>query len=238
MTPCLVPTIIIGVDTHKDKHVAVALDGQGTTLGRRSVKADTGGYPDLEQWALTFGKIKAFGVEGTGSYGAGLSRLLHARGHRVIEVSRPNRLISARHGKNDHFDAEGAPRSVLNGQAAAVPNPHDGTAEMIRQFKIMRDTAVKSRSQAMVTLKSLIINAPAALRAKLGNCRGKMALIRLIAAFRISREGTLLSSTKTSMRSPGGGWRSMTKLPPWIATSILWSKARQPDCRRLMVLPR
>lgn len=209
MTPHLVPTIVIGVDTHKDKHVAVALDGQGTTLGCRSIKADTGGYLELEQWALSFGKIKAFGVEGTGSYGAGLSRLLLARGHRVIEVSRPNRVIRARHGKNDHFDAEGAARSVLNGQATAVPKPHDGTVEMIRQIKIVRDTAVKSRSQAMVTLKSLIINAPAALREKLGKCRGKMALIRLIAAFRISREGTLLSSTKTAMRSLARRWLAL-----------------------------
>ncbi|WP_336947553.1 IS110 family transposase [Asaia sp. HN010] len=209
MTPHLVSTIIIGVDTHKDKHVAVALDGQETTLGCRAIKADTGGYLDLEQWALNLGKIKAFGVEGTGSYGAGLSRLLLARGHRVIEISRPNRLIRARHGKNDHLDAEGAARSVLNGQAAAVPNPYDGTVEMIRQLKIVRDTAVKSRSQAMVTLKSLIINAPAALREKLGTCRGKMALIRLIAAFWISQEWTLLSSTKTAMRPLSRRWLAL-----------------------------
>ncbi|GBR49743.1 IS110 family RNA-guided transposase [Neokomagataea thailandica] len=209
MTSQRVPTIIIGVDTHKDTHVAVALDSQGTTLGHRSITADMDGYLELEQWAVTLGQIKAFGVEGTGSYGAGLSRLLLTRGHRVIEVSRPNRLIRAQHGKNDHFDAEGAARSVLNGQATALPKPHNGTVEMIRQLKIVRDTAVKSRSQAMVTLKSLIINAPTALREKLGKCRGKMALIRTIAAFRISQERTLLSLTKTAMRSLARRWLAL-----------------------------
>uniref|UniRef100_UPI002265C1B1 IS110 family transposase n=1 Tax=Neokomagataea thailandica TaxID=661190 RepID=UPI002265C1B1 len=111
MTSQLVRTIIIGVDTHKDTHVAVALDSRGTTLGHRSITADMDGYLELKQWARTLGKIKAFGVKGTGSYGAGLSRLLLTCGHRVIEVTRSNRLIRARHGKNDHFDAEGTART-------------------------------------------------------------------------------------------------------------------------------
>ncbi|GBQ96570.1 transposase [Acetobacter nitrogenifigens DSM 23921 = NBRC 105050] len=206
MTSQLIQAIVIGVDTHKDTHVAVALDSRGATLGSRSVAATLPGYLELEHWALTFGKVEAFGIEGTGSYGTALSRLLLDHGHRVIEVSRPNRLVRGRHGKNDHLDAEGAARSVLNGQATAVPKPHTGAVEMIRQIKIVRDTAVKSRSQAMVTLKSLMITAPAPLREALGQCRGRMALIRLIAAFRIGKERTLISSTKPAMRSLARRW--------------------------------
>lgn len=112
MTLPSIQMIVIGVDTHKDRHVAVALDGRGTTLGNQSVAATPHGYLELEQWALTFGETKAFGVEGTGSYGAGLSRLRLARGHRVIEVSRPNHLVRGRHGKNDPLDAEGATRKA------------------------------------------------------------------------------------------------------------------------------
>jgi transposase len=117
-------------------------------------------------------------------YGAGLSRFLQAKGHSVVEVNRPNRQLRHQNGKSDPLDAESAARAVLGGQANARPKSTDSSVEMIRHLKVARDTAVKSRTQAMVTLKTLIINAPAALRQALDRIIGKMALIRHLAALR------------------------------------------------------
>jgi hypothetical protein len=133
------------------------------------------GYRDLETWARAFGVIHAFGIEGTGSYGAGLSRFLQAKGHSVVVVNRPNRQLRHQNGKSDPLDAESAARAVLSGQANVRPKSADSSVEMIRHLKVAPDTAVKSRTQAMVTLKTIIINAPAALRQALDRIIGKMA---------------------------------------------------------------
>ncbi|XOC83856.1 transposase (plasmid) [Microvirga sp. M2] len=159
--------IIIGVDTHKEAHTAVAINGLGARLSAITVLASRRGYQELETWARSFGSVRAFGIEGTGSYGAGLARFLHERGHCIIEVNRPNRQIRHQHGKNDPLDAENAARAVLSGQARAAPKSGTSSVEMIRHLKVARDTAVKSRTQAMVTLKTIIVNAPVALRESL-----------------------------------------------------------------------
>ena len=159
--------IIVGVDTHKYAHVAVALNQIGGRLAETTITVNTDGYRQLEQWAQTLGDRVTFGIEGTGSYGAGLASYLRRRGHRVVEVVRPDRQQRRLRGKNDALDAENAARAVLAGTATAVPKTGDGCVEMIRQIKIAKDTAVKSRSQAMITLKTIIVNAPAELREEL-----------------------------------------------------------------------
>jgi transposase len=198
--------IIVGVDTHKSTHVAVAINLKGARLAALSITANTKGYQELASWGRSLGNVEAFGIEGTGSYGAGLSRHLLALGHKVIEVTRPNRQLRYRHGKNDSLDAEGAARSVLSGQAIAEPKTQTGSAEMIRHLKIARDTAVKSRSQAMVTLKTLIINAPAELRDGLEQVKGKVALIRYIAALRPGEITSTTASAKAAMRALARRW--------------------------------
>lgn len=198
--------VIIGIDTHKASHVAVAIDTQGTRLATLSIPTNPKGYLELERWSQSLGKVQAFGIEGTGSYGAGLSRSLLAHGHNVIEVTRPNRQLRYTQGKTDSLDAEGAARSVLSGQATARPKTQTGLSEMIRHLKIARDTAVKSRSQAMVTLKTLIINAPADLRDALNHIRGKIALIRHIAAFRPGDIDNPLAYAKAAMRALARRW--------------------------------
>jgi transposase len=99
-------------------------------------------------------------------------------------VNRPNRQFRHQLGKSDPLDAESAARTVLAGQASARPKSANSSVEMIRHLKVARDTAVKSRTQAMVTLKTIIINAPAALREALDRIIGKMTLIRHLAALR------------------------------------------------------
>ncbi len=88
--------IVVGVDTHKDEHVAVAIDGLGTRLGEHRLRATSVGYVDLERWAIGMGDVATFGVEGTGSFGAGLARFLSLRGHTVIEVNRPGKVGDSR----------------------------------------------------------------------------------------------------------------------------------------------
>ena len=107
--------VIIGVDTHKDQHVAVAIDGRGVRLDEKHVPVATCGYEELERWSRSLGQIHAFGIEGTGSYGAGLARFLTDRSHAVVEVNRPDRSVRYRKGKSDPTDAEMAARSVLAG---------------------------------------------------------------------------------------------------------------------------
>jgi transposase len=199
-------SIIIGIDTHKATHVAVAIDTQGARLAALSIPANTKGYSELERWSRSLGNVLAFGIEGTGSYGAGLSRSLLSQGNHVVEVTRPNRQLRYSQGKSDSLDAEGAARSVLSGQATACPKTQNGSSEMIRHMKIARDTAVKSRSQAMVTLKTLIINAPADLRDVLDQIKGKVALIRHIAAFRPGAIDNTTASAKAAMRALARRW--------------------------------
>jgi len=105
--------IIIGVDTHKDVHAAVAINGIGARLGTLTIPVSPKGYRNLETWARAFGAIHAFGIDGTGSYGAGLSRFLQAKGHTVVEVNRPNRQLRHQNGKSDPLDAESAARPCL-----------------------------------------------------------------------------------------------------------------------------
>ena len=128
--------VVIGVDTHHDEHVAVAIDRQGVRLGQRRAPATTRGYGDLEQWSRNLGEVSAFGVEGTGSYGAGLARFLTGRGYAVVEVNRPDRSIRFRKGKSDPTDAEMAARAALSGVANATPKSGEGEVEMIRVHNV------------------------------------------------------------------------------------------------------
>jgi transposase len=198
--------IIIGVDTHKDVHAAVAIDGLGARLGTRTISANSKGYQELEAWARSFGPVRAFGIEGTGSYGAGLSRSLLSAGHTVLEVNRPNRQLRHQHGKSDPLDAESAARAVLSGQANAQPKSGTSSAEMIRHLKVTRDTAVKSRSQAMITLKAIIVSAPTPLREQLAVMSGKMALIRHLAALRPGALTSTTATVKAALRALARRW--------------------------------
>ena len=127
--------VILGVDTHKDNHVAVALDELGRHLGILSVPTTTEGYRKLLRWARGLGTIEQAGVEGTGSFGAGLARFLKAEGIQVREVIRPKRRDQYRSGKSDPIDAEAAARAVLAGTATGEPKGADGTVEMIRALR-------------------------------------------------------------------------------------------------------
>jgi transposase len=198
--------IFVGVDTHKHTHAAVAVTGLGARVGDLTIRVGLGGYRELEAWARSLGAVRAFGVEGTGSYGAGLARFLREAGHVVHEAGRPDRGRRHRHGKTDHLDAEGAARAVLGGQATALPKAGTGEVEMIRHLKVARDTAVKARTQAMLALKATIVGAPAALREQLEAITGKMTLVRRLAALRPGPLTTTTASAKAGLRAIARRW--------------------------------
>jgi transposase len=160
--------IVVGVDTHKDTHVAWACDGLGRRLGDLEIPATNDGYAALLAWAVALGRVAVFGVEGTGSYGIGLARFLRRHGHRIVEVSRPPRAGQRRlSGKSDVIDAEHAARQVLAGNACAVPKLADGQVESIRLLKVVRDTAVKAQKTSIIALKATLVTADDALRESL-----------------------------------------------------------------------
>lgn len=121
--------ITVGIGTHQAMHADVAINMQGTRLGELSIPTNPKAYQDLEHWALSFGKVLAFGIAGTGSYGAGLSRVLQAWGHKVIEVTRLHRHLRNNRGKAGSLEAEGAVRSVFAGQATAQAKTQIGSSE-------------------------------------------------------------------------------------------------------------
>ena len=203
-------TIVIGLDTHKHLHVAVALDELGARLGELTISADSAGYAALAGWAEGLGRPREFGIEGTGSYGVGLASFLRRRGHAVIEVNRGDRRGRRANGKSDTLDAEAAARAVLAGEARAVPKSADGACEMIRQVKIARDTAVKARTQALITLKCIVVNAPAELREQLAHLSDKK-LIDRCAALRPGPIDSTTASAKHTLRALARRWLTVAE---------------------------
>jgi transposase len=200
--------VVIGVDTHKYVHVAVALDELGTPLADTAMPADRAGYERLLEWAMSQGKVLAFGIEGTGSYGAGFTSLVRRHGHKVIEVGRQDRRERRLNGKSDLLDAHNAARAVLAGTARATPKNADGIVEMLRQVKVAKDTAVKARTSAMITLKALIVNVEPELREQLQPLP-KMALIDRCANLRPGVVDTPVAASKHALRSLARRWREL-----------------------------
>jgi len=159
--------VILGVDTHLDTHVGALIDGRGKMLGTLPTATNTSGYNQLLKWAQSFGPIQRAGIEGTGTYGAGLARFLRDQGIDVFEINRPDRSMRRFLGKSDPTDAESAARSVLSGRARAIPKLQSGLAEAMRITLVARRSSVKSRTQTINQLRALLINAPESVRAKL-----------------------------------------------------------------------
>jgi len=199
------------VDTHLDFHVAVALDRLGRRLGEVKVPTTAEGYGRVLRWAEGFGPVRCAGIEGTGSYGAGLARHLKAAGIAVLEVERPKRRHLRRRGKSDPIDAEAAARAVLAGQAAGEPKSGDGRTEMIRTFRSARQSAVKARSQAANQLQSFVVTAPEKLRHRLRGLSTKdKELVAAAARFRPGDDPQdVEAATRFAMRSVARRYRDL-----------------------------
>lgn len=170
-------TVAIGVDTHKDTHVAVALGALGGELGHCSIAATRAGYAELLVWAQRFGE-PVFAIEGCGSYGSGLVRFLTAAGVFVREAERPRRRDRVR-GKNDLIDARIAARRVLSGDGLSTPRC-GGQREHLRMLLAERRSAVQARTVAINQLHSLVVTLPAELREQLSGLSSVM-LVKTLA---------------------------------------------------------
>src|SRR5215207_5251112 len=212
-TPDAAERVTVGVDTHRDLHVAVALDQQGRWLGTRGFPTTPAGFAALTTWAIRYGTLGSIGIEGTGSYGAGLARWLRARGHVVIEVERPERRDRQgrrRRGKSDPTDAEAAARAVLAGTAVGQPKAADGRVEMIRLLRVARRSALKARTQAANQLHALVLTAPDPLRARLRGWTLER-LVPVVAAFRPGPVlDTPLAATKLALKSLAGRYQRLS----------------------------
>ena len=202
--------LFIGVDTHKEVHVAVAVDGSGHRLGDLHFPTTRAGFAVLDAWAARFGQVDVWGVEGTASYGAGLTRYLLAQGARVREVNRPDRsLRRSMGGKTDPIDAEAAALAVLSGRARVQPKTGDGHVEMLRHVRMARCSAVKAQTVAMNQLKAILVTAPPQLRERLEHlANGKLieACTRLRPA---SEELTIDNIITSELRTLASRWRTL-----------------------------
>lgn len=172
------PVIVVGVDTHQRTHHAVILDTTGGMLADREFPATAAGYQEMLEWAAGHGVIDRFGVESTGSYGAGLTRHLLLAGAEVIEVNRPDKTVRSRDGKSDSIDAEAAARAVLSGRASARPKVTTGVIESIRMLLVARDSAVKARTSAISQLRDLVTTAPGEIHDTLIGLTSKARVVR------------------------------------------------------------
>ena len=201
--------VVIGVDTHKYVHVAVALDANGGVIDSRSFAADSGGYVQLIDWAISLGgAVLTFAIEGTGSYGAGLTSAVRRSGIGAVEVMRTDRRDRRLRGKSDTLDAENAARAVLSGGATAIPKTNDGVVEMIRQIKVAKDVAVKGRTSAIISLKSVVINADPELREQLQDLP-RMTLIERCAGLRPGQVTSVMAATKHTLRAIARRWQQL-----------------------------
>jgi transposase len=188
-----------GVDTHLDVNVAAALDERGTLLGVESFATTTEGYKKLLGWLSDFGLVELVGVEGTRSYGAGLSRHLQAERIRVVEVDRPNRQRRRRKGKSDPQDAISAARAAQSGEAGGEAKTRDGNVESMRVLRVARASARKGRTQALNQMRNLISTAPEPIRAELGGL-SVFQLLERASAYRPGAKRDIVSLTKFTLR--------------------------------------
>ena len=103
--------------------MAAVLDHTGRLLATKGFPTSTRGYVALVTWAERFGPVERIGVEGTGTYGAGLTRFAHAYGLQVVEVNRPDRSLRRRRGKSDPIDAQPLPGRPWPGWPPPRPRP-------------------------------------------------------------------------------------------------------------------
>jgi transposase len=156
-----------GVDTHLDLNVAAALDPIGGLLGVAEFATTRVGHGRLLEWLVGLGPVARVGVEGTGSYGAGVARFLRGAGIEVVEVDRPNRQTRRRTGKSDPADAIEAARAALSGRAQGAGKTKDGNVEAIRALMVAKRSARSSKIQALNQIRQLGFTASDELRVRL-----------------------------------------------------------------------
>jgi len=197
------PAVTGGVDTHLELNVAAALDGIGGLLGVKQFATTRTGHGELLGWLSGFGAVSRVGVEGTGSYGAGLARFLRTAGIEVVEVDRPNRQVRRREGKSDPVDAVEAARAAQSGRAFGAAKTRDGNVEAIRALMVAKRSARSTKIKSLNQIRHLGFTAPDELRERLKGC-SRQHLAATAAALRPRPGGdAVIVATKTALRTLG-----------------------------------
>lgn len=188
-----------GVDTHLNLNVAAAVDAIGGLLGVAEFATTRAGHGELLAWLSGFGPVARVGVEGTSSYGAGVTRSLRRAGIEVVEVDRPNRQSRRRTGKSDPADAIEAARAALSGRAQGAGKAKDGNVEAIRALVVAKRSARDTKIRSLNQIRHLGFTAPDELRERLDGLSRKQ-LVTTVAALR-PREGSdqVTFATKTAL---------------------------------------
>lgn len=176
-------SIVGGVDTHKDLHVAAVVDAHDRLLGTACFPTTRHGYKKMLAWMRSFGEVCRVGVECTGTYGAGLLRYLQRASITSLEVTAPDKTVRRNRGKDDTIDAESAAHAAYAGIRTVTPKTRNGMTEALRVLKVCRKTAVAARRVALQMIQTQVICAPEELRDQLRNMT-RMQLIRTLAAWR------------------------------------------------------
>lgn len=201
--------VILGVDTHLDVHVGVVIDQVGRVQGTHSIPTNALGYEELLGWVQQFGDLKRAGIEGTASYGAGLTRFLQAKGITVIEVNRPNRMRRRSRGKSDPTDAESAARAVLSEDANSVPKAQSGLAEALRMLNVARRSAVKGKTQAVNQLRALLVSAPQSIREAALKAKPEQCIAACMELDCGDEKNPVMASLKTTLRLLARRWSAL-----------------------------
>lgn len=202
--------MILGIDTHLDIHVGAVISQAGTLLGTRIIQTNQTGYLELLDWARSYGILKRTGIEGTGAYGAALTRFLIKNDVYVVEVNRPDRSKRGFERKSDPLDAENAAWIVLSGSCKAIPKMHSGACEILQIFSASRRSVIKARTQAINQLRVLLVSSPQDVRDKLW----KSQPLECIAAYinrEVSEYSPLSLALCSTFRSLAKRWSALAK---------------------------
>jgi transposase len=193
-----------GVDTHLDIHVAAVLDHRGALLGVEEFATTGPGCEALLCWLSGFGKVARIGIEGTGSYGAGLARAAATAKMAVVEVDRPNRQERHRKGKSDPIDAIAAARAAQGGQAGGLAKSRDGAVEAMRALLVAKRSLRAGRIKTMNQIRHLAFTAPEPIRARFSGLT-RVQLVHAAAGLRPRPGGDQVSfATKFALKELGG----------------------------------
>ena len=225
MMPSTLCDVIVGVDTHTDSHTAVVIDTAGRRLAEIEVATTTDGYSELLGWACAHGVVFAFGVEGTGAYGAGLARFLVEHDVFVVEVNRPNRQHRRRHGKSDSADAFAAAKAVLAGEATAIAKDSSGLVEAVRVLHLARRSALKAKTQAGNQIKDLIVTAPHSIRDELRNLKTP-ARVRIATTWETTTVVDAATATRYAIGSLARRWTELHNEIKQLE-KLIWPLLRQ-----------
>ena len=192
-----------GVDTHLDLNVAAVLDSLGGLLDVAEFATTADGHHKLLVWLSDFGPISKVGVEGTGSYGAGLARFLRRAGVEVVEVDRPNRQARRRQGKSDTVDAIEAARAAQGDRALGAAKTRDGNVEAIRALVVANRSARSARIATVNQIRHLGFTAPEEIRQSLQGVSRRL-IAKHAAAIRPRRSSDPVTfATNTALRALG-----------------------------------